>query len=91
MDSTQTTQEYYKIYYQNNKNHICESSKHYYEKNKDKVKVRHKKYRDTNKTKIQSEAKLKIVCECGITLNKGHLARHRATKKHEHNLNVYVV
>ena len=75
-----------------------EKIKEYREKNKEKIKKRVKEWREKNKEHLKEygknhvrpnyeELQLKkkeiVICECGATSNKGHIARHRKTKKHQ--------
>ena len=86
-----------KEYYQDNKDKIKEyyqtnkdESKEYYQKNKDKI----KEYYQTNKDKIKEYYKVyyveknkdklkeKVTCECGCSINKNNILRHKKSKKH---------
>jgi len=71
-------QEINKEYYETNKQKIQEHYKEYREENKTKIQEQKKKYREANKSKINA----KVKCECGCEINKSHLNRHQATKKH---------
>jgi hypothetical protein len=86
-----------KEYYTNNRSKILESSKEYREKNKDALTIYHRKYNDINKEKKKdyyeknretinekqrADAKIKMVCECGITYTKHNRSRHMRTIKH---------
>ena len=90
---TEYHKEYNKEFYEANKPKIQEYHKEYYEANKQKIQERSKDYRDNNKLKIQKKKKdyrdnnklklnEKVKCECGCEINKSHLNRHQATKKH---------
>jgi len=60
--------------------------------NADKIKERHKQYRIDNADKIKEQNKIKIVCECGIELNKVKLKQHQTRNIHKQNmeeLNLY--
>jgi len=63
-----------KEWYEKNK----EKRKELYEKNKDKLKKIQKKCYEKNKEKINE----KITCECGRTINKQNLSRHKKSKIH---------
>lgn len=71
-----------KEYRENNKDKIKEIDKKYYENNKDKILENHKEYRENNKEIIAEKKKEKIECECGCKINRGDLAKHKRTKKH---------
>ena len=54
----------------------------FYENNKEEILKKKKKYREDNKEKISERGKKKITCECGSTVRKQHLIRHKKSKKH---------
>ncbi len=62
-----TDQEYNKEYYQDKKEHILE---------------KHKEYRDNNKEKIKENKNEIVLCECGCSISRNHVARHKRTQKH---------
>jgi hypothetical protein len=74
---SRTVKEYYKKYYNENKDEINEKIKLYYENNKDKVKERKKQYDEKNKDKKKEYAREKITCECGIILCRDSLSKHK--------------
>ena len=68
----------------NKKNRECyeinkEKRKEYREKNRDKITQQRKEHYEINKDKINE----KIQCECGATVSRHCLSRHKKTKKHE--------
>jgi len=71
--------EYFKEYYQENKEKLNEKKKEYREKNRDKITQQRKEHYEINKDKINE----KIQCECGATVSRHCLSRHKKTKKHE--------
>lgn len=88
-----TCEEYYKEYYENNKDRISELKKAYYEKNKDRIKEYletnkniikeyKKQYRQQNKDRIKQYNKTKYICECSGRYSMNHRAQHYKTKKH---------
>ena len=70
-------------YYQNNRERILERRKNYYYNNQESVLERSKIYRENNQEKIKARKKIRVICECGLDVNKDHIARHRKTKKHQ--------
>ena len=70
-------------YREDNEEKIKESNKIYYEKNKDKA----IKYYQQNLNKIKKRREIKILCECGSTINKYQLNEHIKTTKHQHFIN----
>ena len=75
----QTSEEYR----ENNKELISTHMKNYYKNNKAKVLEQHKNYYENNAEKISTESKKAIVqCECGCSMRKKSLARHKLTNKH---------
>lgn len=86
--------QYYKEYYQRNKNKKQEYreqnreknrqySKQRYENNKEQILEKQKEYRENNK----EYRKEKITCECGASIRKEDLARHKKSKKHYNFIN----
>ena len=69
---------YSKKYYQQNKGKILDYHKQYKQQNKDKISEQKKEYYQQNKDKLGA----KVQCQCGASVNKSSIARHRKTKKH---------
>ena len=67
-----------KGYRENNK----EKMKEYQQANKEHISESKKKYRQANIERISEQKKEQIECECGCTIKRGDLAKHRKTKKH---------
>jgi hypothetical protein len=73
---------YQKDYYQKNK----EKMKDYYQENK-KYKLEYSKdYIEKNKEKIKERKSIRVICECGLEVNKDGIARHKRTQRHVGNL-----
>jgi len=58
-------------------------NKKYYENNKEKHKEYYKKYNKVNRKKNCERNAIKITCECGKTVTKGGLSRHKKTNLHK--------
>ncbi len=86
-----------KEYYMDNKEIIDDKNKKWRENHKDKVKEYSMNYKQTNKEMLNTKAKLyreanneiikehrtqPIVCECGTTVNKWCISRHKNSQKH---------
>jgi hypothetical protein len=83
---------YYKEYYETNKEIIRKQKKDWREKNKDKVNTEKKKeyqkeYDAKNKEKIKKRRERLILCECGETLKHFSLRGHR-NKSQTHKLKI---
>lgn len=74
---------YYHDRYEKKKEELLAQRKQYYEKNKNLVLESSKKYRENHKEQIAEWASMKIKCECGAEISRGHMAGHRKTKKHQ--------
>tara|TARA_R110002153_G_scaffold273139_1_gene443171 strand:+ start:5613 stop:6371 length:759 start_codon:yes stop_codon:yes gene_type:complete len=85
--------QYRKQHYEDNKERIKETNKQYYEANKEKIKLCHKKYAQDHKerkkqydkqryTDNKERLREKMKCECGSTITRQSLAKHKKTKKH---------
>ena len=76
-------QEQDRQYAKNNKDKICENQKQWHVKNRDKVIANVKEYQEHNKDIIKEKTAVKIVCECGCSIRKNDLPRHKQTSKHK--------
>ena len=56
------------------------TDKKYYEENKEKIKEYNKEYREENKEKINEKRAEKIHCECGSSICKDKLSRHKKSQ-----------
>eukprot|EP00960_Hanusia_phi_P054131 762551-Hanusia_phi.AAC.2 len=76
-----------KQYRSENKDKITEKMRQYRDDNKGKIAEQKKEWYENNKEKIAERGKQwykeKIECECGSTVGRGDLNRHRKTKKHQ--------
>jgi hypothetical protein len=73
-------------YYEENREIIIEKNKKYRETNEERILQQRATYREENREKINEIKKIKIICECGVEINKNHLARHRTSIKHQNYL-----
>ena len=73
-----THQEYWKEYYENNKEEQLKRGHIYYKENKEIKDEYWRKYREENKDKLYE----KIPCECGCVISKNNINRHKQGKKH---------
>ena len=86
-----------KQYYEKNKEKISENRKQYHDENKEKISEYQKKYREKNKDRfnkisrkyyaenkeaISKKNKEKIICECGCSIRRSAISRHRKSNKH---------
>ena len=67
--------------YRENKKVILQKAKEWREKNKEAISQRDKEWREKNKEVISQKEKIKDTCECGKTLTKTKIPRHKKTKK----------
>ena len=70
--------EYNKKYREQNREYYNEYQKQHYNQNKEQKRQYQKQYYNQNKYKINE----KIVCDCGVTVRKDNLKKHKETKKH---------
>ena len=59
-----------------------EYQREYNEKNEEKIKERRREYREKNEEKIKERQSIRVICECGMNVNKDGIARHRRTIRH---------
>ena len=71
-----------KEYRDSNKEHIKEYRDSNKEYSKEYSKKYSKEYRENNKETIKEKKKEKITCECGSSVLKAVISRHKKTKKH---------
>ena len=58
------------------------SKKEYYEDNKESINKKKCQYRKENSESLKESASQKIVCECGRSVSRRHIARHKTTPVH---------
>lgn len=76
-----------KQYRLNHKREKSDRDKAYRENNKEQVRAKKKEYREMNKDKIAQREQVDVKCECGDTVRKYKLNRHRLTKRHQARIN----
>ena len=74
--------EYHKNYHENNKGKVLEYHKKYNEENKEMIKEKKEKYYQKTKEIQAEKAKQAISCECGCTVRKADISKHKKTRKH---------
>lgn len=85
---------YKKGYYEKNRERLLEKSKQYNIDNRERISSYHKQYNKDNREKVCKKTKEwyaknrdhlseKITCDCGSTLSRSSISRHRKTKKHQ--------
>jgi hypothetical protein len=74
-------------YQQENKEKIAEIRRQYQQENKEKFAEYNRQYYQDNKEKISKKNKEKITCECGSTITKSSILKHRRSKKHQKFIN----
>jgi len=86
---TRTRQEYY----EENREELCEKSKHYYEEHKEEILEQNKQYKEEHKEQIieknkqyreehKEQRNQKFECECGGNYINNNKSRHMKTQKH---------
>jgi len=79
-----------KAYASKHKDEIATRQKMYREKNKEMLKEKKKEYQEMNKNKISADKSLILDCECGAKLQKGNMAKHKRTKKHNESIQKHI-
>ena len=85
-EHTEEFKEYKKEYYEKNKESVIERAKEYYIENKEIVLEKTKERYVENKDKILAYQAEKILCECGVTLQRNYMAKHKRTEIHRLSL-----
>lgn len=79
----ESQQSYWKNYYENNKEKVCQRNKAYREKNTEKLKEEYKKYWLENGAKIKERRKQLIECPyCNVKVTRESFSRHKLSKSH---------
>jgi len=73
-------------YRQANREEIRANAAEYRQANKEAVRAYKAEYRQANKEAIRARNAQKIQCECGATLSRSCIARHRRSARHAHAL-----
>ena len=81
-----TREEYYKQYYELNKDKYLEKEKKWRETNIDKFREYQKQYREDNKEQIYKHQAQPYICECGSVFRQNEKSRHLKSKKHQNYL-----
>jgi prophage antirepressor-like protein len=85
-EHTEKFKEYKKEYYEKNKQSVLERAKEYYIENKEIVLEKTKERYVENKYKILAYQSEKILCECGVILQRNYMAKHKRTEIHRLSL-----
>ena len=77
-----------KGYYYKNREKELERVKEYRENNVEKEKERQKKYHDEHKEETKQKRSEMIECECGASVSRGSLTRHKRRSIHQSKHNI---
>lgn len=69
-------------YYTNNKEKVVAKINEWRADNKDYILERDRKYYHDNKEIIKQKKKVKVDCDCGLSISKSDMAKHLKTKRH---------
>ena len=69
-------------YHKEKKKTYEEYRRHYRERHKEQTRVSDANYYKCNKDKISEKGKEKVQCQCGVSVRKDGLQKHKNTKKH---------
>ena len=78
----QQADEYYKSYYEKNRELVLIGKQQYYINNTDMLKQKQYDYRINNQEKINARVKVSIQCVCGGRHKKYNIQQHLLTFKH---------
>jgi hypothetical protein len=74
-------------YHVDNRDTIRAQRKEHYQTNRETILAREKDYQQANRDKISTRKRERVVCEqCGSNIQRGDLAKHKRTKKHQNSL-----
>ena len=72
-----------RVNYSRNKEKTIESEKAYREKHREEINQRTRRYTEAHREQVRIPSNEKVTCECGCTVRRGHMAKHRRTDKHK--------
>lgn len=75
--------EYKRQHYVAHKDYLLEKQRRYYETHKEHVAEYAQQYRESNKEQMRAHAQKPIECECGSTVRRSDIARHKRSAKHQ--------
>ena len=74
-------------YYADNTEHVKEIAKERYIENRDKYLEKADNYRELKRETINSNRRIKVICECGLELNKYGKKQHEQSIRHQNYIN----
>jgi predicted GIY-YIG superfamily endonuclease len=77
-----SVEEYHRAYREKNRDRIIAEKREFYYKNRDRLLAEKKEYYENHGDRIRAQKKEKITCECGDTICRSSIARHRRTQRH---------
>lgn len=69
-----------------NKQFPLRTAKEHYQDNKEYKLNYQKEYREKNKEKIKERKSIRVICDCGMEVNKDGIKRHERSQRHLGNL-----
>ena len=72
-----------KIWRENNKEEIAQKKKETYLNNREEILKKKKEYWRKNREEIIQKNKVRAICECGLTMNKYSIPRHKKSNRHK--------
>jgi hypothetical protein len=89
MEETEKKREYFKQYYNDNREKLKQMNKNNYNKNRDRCIEYGKNYYENHKEDVKKkyeENKQTLTCECGCEVLKVSMKKHKESKKHNNIL-----
>jgi hypothetical protein len=77
-----------KEYREENKEQILERKKEYRQNNREQISEYNKEYHQKNREQISEKKKEKVTCECGRTVRKSDLPKHKRSKVHQNYIDL---
>lgn len=74
--------EYKKNWHIQNKERVSQKSKDWHQSHREEQLEKMKAYREANRDIINTKQREKIICECGRSVSRTHIIRHRESKIH---------
>ena len=72
-----------------NKQIPLRTNKEHYQDNKQYKLDYEKEYREKNEEKIKERKSIRVICDCGMEVNKNGIVRHKKSQRHQDMVNTF--
>jgi len=82
-DNKEEIKAYKHGWYETNKEALIAKANEYREANREQINIKKREYYEANKETQKAKQAEKINCECGASIQRNYISKHRKTDKHE--------